>query len=103
MAKEVHERLVAAASYTYTADDVDRIIKEKKAKGTAPRNAGAGRARERAGGVPAAPRRPVLLRRLCRNSSVPPLPLAPAALERARLENQLSHAREHGDAGAVAE
>lgn len=62
-AKEVHERLVKAHTYTYTAEDVSRLLVEKKAKGGAPRN---------------------------------------AALERARLEPLLAHAREAGDAELVA-
>ncbi|KAL4425311.1 hypothetical protein ABPG75_009327 [Micractinium tetrahymenae] len=63
-AQETYERLVKANTYRYTAEDVDRLLKEKKAKGAAPRN---------------------------------------AALERARLEVQLQHARENNDTDVVAE
>lgn len=63
-AQETHERLVKANLYRYTAEDVNRLLKEKKAQGAAPRN---------------------------------------AALEKARLEVQLQHARENNDTDVVAE
>lgn len=63
-AQETYERLLKANTYRYTAEDVDRLLKEKKAKGMAPRN---------------------------------------AALEKARLEVQLQHARENNDADVAAE
>ncbi|KAL4418793.1 hypothetical protein ABPG77_010202, partial [Micractinium sp. CCAP 211/92] len=44
-AQETHDRLVKANLYRYTAEDVDRLLKEKKAKGTAPRNAALEKAR----------------------------------------------------------
>ena len=36
-------------------------------------------------------------------ASAPPRPAPPAALEKARLENELSHAREHEDGERIAE
>ncbi|KAI7843494.1 hypothetical protein COHA_002737, partial [Chlorella ohadii] len=62
--RDVHDRLTKAAQYLYTAADVSRLLKEKRAKGQGPRN---------------------------------------VALERARLENELGHARETNDEERVAE
>lgn len=105
-------------SYTYTAEDVARVLKEKKAAGQAPRNIGERAAGHRLLHSPAACRRALACRAAPACALVPHLQhwhdqladtpsvlcrLCPAALERARVENELSHAREKGDAEKVAE